>query len=164
MFFHCNGYPRSTHLGPGDHAPKTDRSRPRSVPVTGFRPAISFSSSTSAQLPMPVSALNTVLNLCTYNAHRKLTSISGDEMAAFCACCGTEITLKAEACPICGTPRHGMLPPELFSTFDIDPETPQENFPGPKITVSKRSEHTTHPSSKQRLTIADYPKRPNRHR
>lgn len=30
-------------------------------------------------------------------------------MAAFCACCGAEITLKAEACPVCGMPRHGML-------------------------------------------------------
>jgi predicted amidophosphoribosyltransferase len=31
-------------------------------------------------------------------------------MAAFCTCCGAEITLKAEACPLCGTPRHGSLP------------------------------------------------------
>jgi len=31
-------------------------------------------------------------------------------MAAFCICCGTEITRRVEACPICGTPRHGMLP------------------------------------------------------
>ena len=30
-------------------------------------------------------------------------------MAAFCTCCGAEITLKAEACPVCGTPRHGTL-------------------------------------------------------
>jgi predicted amidophosphoribosyltransferase len=30
-------------------------------------------------------------------------------MAAFCACCGAEITLKTEACPVCGMPRHGML-------------------------------------------------------
>ena len=29
-------------------------------------------------------------------------------MAAFCACCGAEITLKAEACPKCGTPQHGI--------------------------------------------------------
>jgi predicted amidophosphoribosyltransferase len=34
-------------------------------------------------------------------------------MAAFCACCGAEITRKVEACPVCGTPRHGMLPLEL---------------------------------------------------
>jgi hypothetical protein len=32
-------------------------------------------------------------------------------MAAFCGCCGAEITLRAEACPVCGTPRHGMLSP-----------------------------------------------------
>jgi hypothetical protein len=31
-------------------------------------------------------------------------------MAAFCTCCGAEIKLKAETCPVCGTPRHGMLP------------------------------------------------------
>ena len=31
-------------------------------------------------------------------------------MAAFCACCGAEINRKSEACPVCGTPRHGMLP------------------------------------------------------
>jgi hypothetical protein len=50
-------------------------------------------------------------------------------MAAFCACCGAEITLKAEACPICGTPRHGMLPPDLLSALlsasDIDTQTSQ---------------------------------------
>ena len=39
-------------------------------------------------------------------------------MAAFCSCCGAEITLKAEACPVCGTPRHGMLPPELRPALD----------------------------------------------
>lgn len=33
-------------------------------------------------------------------------------MAAFCGCCGKEITEKAEACPVCGTPRHGMWPGE----------------------------------------------------
>jgi len=31
-------------------------------------------------------------------------------MAAFCGCCGVEIGLKAEACPVCGTPQHGMGP------------------------------------------------------
>jgi hypothetical protein len=34
-------------------------------------------------------------------------------MAAFCGCCGAEITLKAEACSVCGTPRHGMLKQDL---------------------------------------------------
>jgi len=33
------------------------------------------------------------------------------EMAAYCLCCGAEITLKAEACSVCGTPRHGMTWP-----------------------------------------------------
>jgi hypothetical protein len=31
-------------------------------------------------------------------------------MAAFCGCCGAEITERAEACSACGTPRHGMIP------------------------------------------------------
>jgi hypothetical protein len=30
-------------------------------------------------------------------------------VAAFCDCCGALITLKAEACPACGAPQHGML-------------------------------------------------------
>jgi hypothetical protein len=30
-------------------------------------------------------------------------------MAAFCGCCGAEIAGKAEACLVCGTPRHGMM-------------------------------------------------------
>jgi hypothetical protein len=34
-------------------------------------------------------------------------------MAAFCGCCGAEITTKAEKCPVCGTPRHGMSPETL---------------------------------------------------
>ncbi len=33
-------------------------------------------------------------------------------MAAFCACCGAEIKLKAEACVVCGTPFHGMIAAE----------------------------------------------------
>jgi hypothetical protein len=49
------------------------------------------------------------------------------DMAAFCACCGAEITLKAEACPVCGTPRHGMLPPELQPALDVGTEPPQED-------------------------------------
>ena len=48
-------------------------------------------------------------------------------MAAFCACCGAEITLKAEACPVCGTPRHGMLPPDLQPALDIATDAPQED-------------------------------------
>ena len=48
-------------------------------------------------------------------------------MAAFCACCGAEITLKAEACAVCGTPRHGMLPPELRPGLDSGPDGSQED-------------------------------------
>ena len=46
-------------------------------------------------------------------------------MAAFCACCGAEITLKAEACPVCGTARHGMSQPDLLLTMDVDPDPSQ---------------------------------------
>jgi hypothetical protein len=49
-------------------------------------------------------------------------------MAAFCACCGAEIKLKAEACAVCGTPRHGMLPPALQPALDTGEETPQEDL------------------------------------
>jgi hypothetical protein len=47
-------------------------------------------------------------------------------VAAFCACCGAEITLKAEACPVCGTPQHGMSQPDLLLTLDVgtDPSQP----------------------------------------
>ena len=48
-------------------------------------------------------------------------------MAAFCACCGAEITLKAEACHVCGTPRHGMLLPDLSFTLDLGTEPSQED-------------------------------------
>lgn len=47
-------------------------------------------------------------------------------MAAFCECCGAEITLKAEACPVCKTPRHGMAPPP-DSLAPPDPELVWEN-------------------------------------
>ena len=40
-------------------------------------------------------------------------------MAAFCGCCGAEITSKEEACPVCGTPRHGMLPNDLRGSLDL---------------------------------------------
>jgi hypothetical protein len=40
------------------------------------------------------------------------TTTEGDAMAAYCLCCGAEITLKAEACSVCGTPRHGMKRPD----------------------------------------------------
>jgi len=49
-------------------------------------------------------------------------------MAAFCSCCGAEITLKAEACAVCGTPRHGMLPPDLKPMLDTDTDVSQEDI------------------------------------
>lgn len=51
-------------------------------------------------------------------------------MAAFCACCGAEITKKSESCPVCGTPTHGMLPAGDLSTLEIEGETSQSREPG----------------------------------
>ena len=48
-------------------------------------------------------------------------------MAAFCTCCGAEITLKAEACPVCGTPLHGMLQSDRPLTLDVDTDLSQED-------------------------------------
>jgi hypothetical protein len=48
-------------------------------------------------------------------------------MAAFCACCGAEITLKSEACPVCGTPRHGMMPPDRQPVLDPGASATQED-------------------------------------
>jgi predicted amidophosphoribosyltransferase len=47
-------------------------------------------------------------------------------VAAFCACCGAEITLKTEACPLCGAPQHGMLQPDLLPTFAVITEPSQD--------------------------------------
>jgi hypothetical protein len=49
-------------------------------------------------------------------------------VAAFCACCGTEITLKAEACPVCGTPQHGMLQADRSPGFDVGVAPSQEEI------------------------------------
>ena len=46
-------------------------------------------------------------------------------MAAFCACCGAEIGPKAEACPVCGTPQHGMAPQTRKG-----PATAELGYPG----------------------------------
>ena len=48
-------------------------------------------------------------------------------MAAFCECCGAKITLKAEACPVCGTPQHGMLQPDPLLPLDVGADTSQED-------------------------------------
>ena len=47
-------------------------------------------------------------------------------MAAFCTCCGAEITLKAEACPVCGTPRHGMLQSGQSHLLGVDTDLSQK--------------------------------------
>ena len=48
-------------------------------------------------------------------------------MAAFCTCCGAEITLKAEACPVCGTPRHGMRLSDPSSGIGVPTDVSQED-------------------------------------
>src|ERR1700732_2678696 len=54
-------------------------------------------------------------------------AIVENSVAAFCACCGAEITLKTEACPLCGAPQHGMLQPDLLLTFDAITEPSQDD-------------------------------------
>jgi hypothetical protein len=51
-----------------------------------------------------------------------------DVVAAFCACCGAEITLKAETCPVCGTPQHGMLQPDRLPGSDVGVGAPEEGL------------------------------------
>lgn len=47
-------------------------------------------------------------------------------MAAFCACCGAEITRRVEACPVCGTPRHGMFPDPQDPTGADEDRSPEK--------------------------------------
>lgn len=56
-----------------------------------------------------------------------------ERMAAFCGCCGAEITEKPAACPICGTPRHGMMPADSQVIADLEPSPFQSlsNAPAP---------------------------------
>jgi hypothetical protein len=47
-------------------------------------------------------------------------------MAAFCGCCGAEITDRAEVCAVCGTPRHGMVRHDRLPGLDLgDPGAEQ---------------------------------------
>jgi hypothetical protein len=48
-------------------------------------------------------------------------------MAAYCGCCGAEITLKAEACAACGAPQHGMSFQEFSLTVAALDPMPQGN-------------------------------------
>lgn len=54
-------------------------------------------------------------------------NVGGDNMAAFCGCCGAEITEKAEACRVCGTPRHGMLRVDGLTALDLGDERRAED-------------------------------------
>jgi hypothetical protein len=47
-------------------------------------------------------------------------------MAAFCGCCGAEITSKkSESCPACGAPTHGTLRADPLLAIDIKRGTSQ---------------------------------------
>lgn len=65
-------------------------------------------------------------------------------MAAFCGCCGAEITLKAEACPVCGTPRHGMV--SSNSHIDLASEFPNESAQAPQSPFTFESRRETRSS------------------
>ena len=58
---------------------------------------------------------------------RSAAIVEFEYVAAFCGCCGAEITSKAEACPVCGTPRHGMSQPDLLFTLEENTEPSQED-------------------------------------
>jgi DNA-directed RNA polymerase subunit RPC12/RpoP len=62
--------------------------------------------------------------LCSSNGAWQLWRLN--DVAAFCACCGAEITLKAKACPACGSPQHGMLEPDLLLPFDGGDSTQED--------------------------------------
>ena len=51
-------------------------------------------------------------------------------MAAFCGCCGAEITGKDEACRVCGTPRHGMVRADRLPAVDLGTGAAKEPKPG----------------------------------
>ena len=52
-------------------------------------------------------------------------------MAAFCGCCGAEITSrKSESCPACGAPTHGMLQTDFLDGVEIESETSQREESG----------------------------------
>jgi len=60
-------------------------------------------------------------------------------MAAFCACCGTEISAKSGPCPACGTPQHGMLPPNMPVTLDAAPDLHSEDLTASRDPRSRQS-------------------------
>jgi predicted amidophosphoribosyltransferase len=49
-------------------------------------------------------------------------------VAAFCPCCGAEIPLKAEACPLCGNPLHGMSRSDVPLTLALDTKSSREDI------------------------------------
>jgi ribosomal protein L40E len=64
--------------------------------------------------------------------------MEGDIMAAFCGCCGAQITEKAEACRVCGTPRHGMLRLDGLTPLDLRDELAAQDDPAPRQTMLSR--------------------------
>jgi len=66
-------------------------------------------------------------------------------MAAFCACCGAEITLKAEACSVCGTPRHGMLRSDRSRDATSPLSRTEESFLNEECDSSESSRQRSEP-------------------
>jgi len=61
-------------------------------------------------------------------------------MAAFCGCCGAEITGKDEVCRVCGTPRHGMQRVDGLTPLDLGDDAGHDDipgFPGSPVTGSR---------------------------
>jgi hypothetical protein len=74
---------------------------------------LTFSYGSEMSLAEDLSPVSNPVRCCFIKQISNSGGLTG--MAAFCSCCGAEITLKAEACPVCGTPRHGSLPSEKSS-------------------------------------------------
>jgi hypothetical protein len=69
-------------------------------------------------------------NLCP-PLRRPMGEVQELNLAAYCTCCGAEISLKAEVCVVCGTPRHGMIPTERPSVAPTKKEPDQQGHEKP---------------------------------
>jgi hypothetical protein len=59
-------------------------------------------------------------------------------MAAFCGCCGAEITDRAESCAVCGTPRHGMVRHDRLPGLDFGGAAAEEGPAGESGVASRK--------------------------
>jgi hypothetical protein len=79
-------------------------------------------------LPTSLPKLNTTAPSQSLHIPRSSKRLSQlwrlNDVAAFCACCGAEITLNAEACPVCGTPQHEMAAAPFCLFLSIEAMSP----------------------------------------